>query len=459
MRLRKLASAASSAITAIALLVLLAPTAASAYKHPSPGGRCRISLNVAPREITAGDPVLAFGRLACTRRVNAAGQTVKLFEHTLGQPGYTLVQSTTTGALGFYELAPTDVDSNSTFYVRSHGAQSGRRLVRVAAQVTLSGPPEGTQLLTGAANAVTFTGTVTPADAGATVILQRQNALTGNEWRRIGSSTVGAEGAFTIAHTFVVPGDANLRVLVRSHRTNIPSPSNVLEYEISQAQNPQLTITASSDPITYGQSVTISGVAAGLASTPVTLLARTARQHGFGPVAEVTTNAGGEYTFPAQSPVYSTFYEVKSGAKSSAVKSAVLYEGVKDVLTAEVSPSTVQAGQTLTFKGTVAPEHAGHIIYLERQNASGNGFHVVQVATIRAGSAYAITHTVYDAGTKVFRVRVPGDPENEGAVSAPFTIQVTPAPASTLAPEAPGNSSLPAEGQTEGSEVEAPLAE
>ena len=456
MRLRRLAPAA---IVAAALLALMAPAVASAHRHPSPGGRCRIGLNVAPREITAGDPVVAFGRLVCTGRANAAGQTVRLFEHSFGTPGSTLVQSTSTGALGFYELTQTGVDTNSDFYVRAHGAQSARRRVRVAAQVTLSGPPEGTQLLTGAANAVTFTGAVDPTDAGARAILQRQNALTGNEWRPIGSATVGPEGDFSIAHTFVVPGDANLRVLVRSQGMNIPSPSNVLTYEISQAQNPQLTIDASSDPIVYGQSVTISGVAAGLASMPVTLLARTASQHGFAPVAEVTTNAGGEYTFAAQSPVYSTFYQVRSGAKAGAVKSAVLYEGVKDVLTAEVSPSTIQAGQALTFTGTVAPDHTGHIIYLERQNASGNGFHVVQVATIGAGSTYTIVHTVYDAGTKVFRVRVPGDPENEGAVSAPFTIQVTPAPASALMPEAPGNSSLPAEGQTEGSETEVPLAE
>jgi hypothetical protein len=380
-------------------------------------------------------------------------------EHSFGTPGYTLVQSTTTDAFGFYELTQTGVETNSVFYVRSRGAQSGRRRVRVAAQVTLSGPPEGTQLLTGVANAVTFTGTVTPADAGARVILQRQNALTGNEWRRIGSGTVGAEGDFSIVHTFVVPGDANLRVLVRSRGLNIPSPSDVLTYEISQAQNPQLTINASSDPIVYGQSVTISGVAAGLTSTPVTLFERTANQHGFAPVSEVTTNAGGEYTFPAQAPVYNTFYEVRTGAKADKEKSAVLYEGVKDVLTAEVSPSTIQAGQVLTFKGTVAPEHTGHIVYLERQDASGNGFHVVQVASIGAGSAYTIVHTVYDAGTKVFRVRVPGDAENEGAVSPSFTVQVTPAPASALMPEAPGNSSLPAEGQTEGSEVETPLTE
>jgi hypothetical protein len=457
MHLRK---SAPAAIAATVLLALMVPAAAFAHKHPSPSGRCRVSLNVAPREVTAGDPVVAFGRLICTRQINAAGQTVRLYEHSFGTPGYTLVQSTTTGPLGFYELTQTGVNTNSFFFVRSHGARSGSRRVRVAAQVTLSGPPEGTQLLTGSPNAVTFTGTVIPADEGARVILQRQNALTGNEWRRIGDGTVGPGGSFSIVHRFIVPGDANLRVLVRSHGTNIPSPSNVLTYEISQAQNPQLTINASSDPIVYGQSVTIGGIAAGLASTPVTLFERTASQHGFAPVAEVMTNGGGEYTFPAQSPVYNTFYQVRTGAKASREKSAVLYEGVKDVLTAEVSPSTIQAGQALTFKGTVAPEHAGHIVYLERQNASGNGFHVVQIATIEAGSTYTIVHTVYDAGTKVFRVRVPGDPENEGTVSSPFTIQVTPAPAAALTPEAPGNSSLPAEGQTEGSnEAEVPFAE
>jgi hypothetical protein len=457
MRFRKLAQAATAGA---ALLALAPPVAASAHKHPSPSGRCAVSLNVAPRQITAGDPVVAFGRLRCTRLVNAAGQTVQLYEHSFGTPGYTPVQSTTTGPLGFYELTQTGVATNSVFYVRSHGAQSGRRRVRVAAQVTLAGPPEGTQILTGAANAVTFTGSVVPADEGARVILQRQNALTGNEWRRIGDGTVGAGGAFSIAHTFVVPGDANLRVLVRSRGTNIPSPSNMLTYEISQAQNPKLTIDASADPIVYRQSVTIGGVAAGLASTPVTLFERTAGQHGFAPVAEVATNAGGEYTFPAQAPVYNTFYQVRTGAKKSGgERSAILFEGVHDVLTAEVSPTTVQAGQALTFKGTVAPAHAGHIVYLERQNASGGGFHVVQIATIEADSSYTIVHTVYDAGTKVFRVRVPGDVENEGAFSTPFTIQVTPAPAASLQAEAPGNSSLPAEGQTNRSEAEAPLSE
>lgn len=450
------------AIVAAASLLALAPAGASARKHSNPSGRCSVNLNVAPRQITAGDSVVAFGRLRCTRPANTAGQTVQLFAHAHGTPGFTLAQSTRTDARGFYELTQAGVQSDSSFYVRSHRAQSGRRHVRVAAQVTLSGPPEGTQLLTGRPNQVTFTGTVSPADAGARVILQRQNAVTGNEWRRIDRGFVAANGTFSIVHRFIVPADANLRVIVRSDGVNVPSPSNVLTYEISQAQNPRLTIVASSDPISFGQSVTISGVASGLANQPATLLARTVRQHGFAPVAQVSTDAGGAYTFPAQSPVNSTFYEVAAGVSSALcaphprgdscrapgrIRSALLYEGVKDVLTAAVSQSTIQAGQTLAFAGTVAPEHTGHIIYLERQNVGNGDFHVVEVATVGAGSAYSIAHTVYEPGTKVFRVRIPGGPENEGAASTPFTIQVTPAPASSLAPEGPGNSGLPAEGE------------
>jgi hypothetical protein len=457
MRPSKLTLAIAAA--AVFVLLALAPAGASARKHLSPNGRCSVRLNVAPRQITAGDSVVAFGRLVCTHRADAVGQAVALFEHSAGTPGYTHVQSTSTDARGFYELTQTGVQTDSSFYVRSHGAQSGRRHVRVAAQVTLSGPPEGTQLLTGRPNQVTFTGTVTPADAGARVILQRQNALTGNEWRRIDRGTVGPGGTFSIVHAFSVPGDANLRVIVRGSGVNSFSPSNVLTYEISQAQNPQLTINASLNPIFYGQSVTINGVAAGMASQPVTLLARTVRQRGFAPVSEVITNASGEYTFPAQSPVNSTFYEVAMTDPSCAAdphlqvckpainESAVLYEGVKDVLTAAVSQSTIQAGQTLTFSGTVAPDHTGHIIYLERRNASNGNFHVVEIANVGADSAYSIMHKVYEPGTRVFRVRIPGGPENEGATSTPFTIQVTPAPAASLPPESTGNSGLPAEGE------------
>jgi hypothetical protein len=469
MRLEKL----GPALVAATSLLALAPAAASAHKHPSPRGRCAINIRVAERQITAGEQVEVKGRLKCIPRALAGSQTVTLYEHVAGTAGYVPAQSTTTDVNGFYKFTPPALSENTSFYVRSHGAQSGHEKARVALRVTLTGPPEGTQITTGAPNKQTFSGTVSPADVGARVILQRQNAVTGNEWHRIGIGSVETGGSYTITHTFRVPGDASIRVLVRSDRINSPSESNVLEYEISQAQNPSLTISSSADPISYGQSVAISGVLAGATtSQPVTLWARTVHQQGFAPVAEATTDVSGNYSFAAQSPVNSTLYRVSTAdpgcsaapplvkaCKARQLRSAVLYEGVKDVLTAEVMPSTVQAGEALTFKGTVTPDHTGHIVYLERQNAAGTGFHVVQVGHVLPGSVYSIIHQVYVPGTKVFRVDIPGGPDNGRAVSQLFTIQVTPAPPSALTPEAPGNSSQPGEGQTEGSEAETPLQE
>jgi len=444
------------ALLAATSLLALAPAAASAHKHPSPRGRCAINIRVAPRLITAGEQVEVKGRLECLPLASAGGQAVTLYEYVAGTAGYVPVQSTTTDTSGVYEFKPPALSANTSFYVRSHGAQSGRKKARVAVQVTLTGPPEGTQIETGAPNKQTFSGTVSPADVGARVILQRQNAVTGDEWHRIGFGQVETGGDYTITHTFRVPGDASIRVLVRSDRINSPSASTPLEYEISQAQNPSLTIVSSADPITYGQSATISGVLAG-ATTPqtVTLLARTVHQQGFAPIAEVSTGAGGAYSFPAQAPVNSTLYRVQGAGQ----KSAVLYEGVKDVLTAEVSPTTVQAGEALTFKGTVTPDQTGHIIYLERQNAAGTAFHVVQVGHVLPGSVYSIVHQVYVPGSKIFRVDIPGGPDNGRAVSQLFTVQVNPAPPSALTPEAPGNSSQPSEGQTTGSEAETPLSQ
>jgi hypothetical protein len=449
----------AAGLAAIALM-MGAPVGASAHKHPSPGGRCRVSIEVAPRQITAGDPVVIFGRLACRRGAQAGGQTVRLYHHLIGSHsfGFGYVQSTTTDARGFYEFSRADgvVETNRAWYVRSHGARSAARRIRVAAQVSLAGPPEGSQLLTGAANRVTFTGSVSPADVGARVVLQRQNAATGGEWHRIDASVVGAGGTYSIVHRFIVPGDANIRALVRSQGRNVPSPSNVLEYEISQAQNPNLTIMASVDPISFGQSVTITGTLRGGASKPVTLLART-RGQTFAPVALVMSDPSGNYTFPPQTPANSTFYQVTAAnqvvcvrapcpAGEGPMRSAVLFEGVREVLIAQVSATTVQAGGTLTFTGSVAPSDPGHVLYLERQNASGQGFHVVQLGVVDSNSSFTIAHTVYDAGPKVFRIHIPGGPANQGAVSQPFVIQVTPGPAAALTPEAPSNSELPSEG-------------
>ena len=448
----------TAAVTTAAVTLALSGAAASAAvrhagEHPRRSGNCSVTLNVAPRLITSGEPVLAYGKLSRGCAEGGVKQTVTLYESSVSSPGYSIAGTTTTAAGGGYEIPVSGLTTNSSFYAATSTVRSVQRVVRVAAQVTLTGPPEGvvpTDLRTGRHNRVTFTGTVSPADAVAQVILQRQNAIKGNEWHRIDYGLVNREGivtktgTFSIAHTFVVAGDANIRVVVRSGRRNAPSASNILTYEIVQAQNPQLTIESSANPISYGQTVTLGGAVAGAPNTPVQLLARTAQQVGFTQVAEVKTNASGDYTFPAQMPLASTFYRVQGAGK----RSAVLYEGVKFVLTASVSATTVQSGQPLEFSGTVTPGETGHVVYLERENASGLGFHVIAEGSVTAASTYSIVHAFYPVGTDVVRIKIPGGPLNGSTDSQTFTIQVNPAPSpETLMPEAPGNSSQPPEGQ------------
>ncbi|MGA2321310.1 MAG: hypothetical protein ABSG95_11320 [Solirubrobacteraceae bacterium] len=447
------------ALAAMAALLTLAPAGALAapkragkpkalkqHGLASPKGGCRLKIIVLTPTIEAGEAASLSGRLSCTPAASEAHQTVTLVQRAVGAAAPNSVQSAVTEANGSYQFTTSPLNMNTFVYASLGSLRSGRREIGVAARVTLKASKEGPQLYTGRRNTVIFSGTVSPADASAIVSLQREASVSANEWQRIGLGSVGPHGEYSIPHTFSVPGDANIRVLVHSEHRNIPSPSNELSFFINQTENPQLTILSAADPIFWGQSVTIQGKLAGVTvSTPVTLLAHT-RGDAFAAVAEAMSNPSGEYTFPTQSPTSSTFYQVKGAGKSS----AVLYEGVKYLLTAEVSQTTVTAGQPLTFKGAVSPGHEGHLIYLEAQNPFGaraGTFHVIQVATVGKESSYSFLHTIYNAGTKVFRVKIPGDPGNAGAASTPFTITVNPATAGSLVSPAPGNSSMPPEGQ------------
>ncbi|MGI8800940.1 MAG: hypothetical protein ACR2KV_02040 [Solirubrobacteraceae bacterium] len=409
-------------------LLLLTPVGALAAKKPSPNGRHAISINVPANPVVSGDPLVIYGRLTGP---NNGGRVVTLWHRVNPAPRFTIVQQARSDAAGFYAFAQADgvVTSNRNWYVQSLGARSRTIHENVFALVTPNGPPSGSTILTGPAHRVTFTGTVSsPYTAGDGVVLQRQSAAAGgDDWRTIDRGRVDAGGRFTIRHTFSNPGGANIRVLVHRTARNLASPSNVFEYQINQPQNPNLTIMASADPLTFGQSVVISGVLAGGASQPVTLLAHTDRQS-YAPVAQTTTDAAGNYTFPAQTPVNSTFYRVTSGSRSS----AQLFEGVKNALTATVSATTVPAGQTVTVSGGVAPDKTGHVIYLQRRNADGGDFHTVQISPVGAGSTYSIVHRVYEPGTKVFRILIPGGPESQGAASAPLAITATPVPVASL---------------------------
>ena len=409
---------------------------------------CKLSMNAEPRKVTSGEAPQLFGRLKCPEAAAEASQTVTLYGHSVGtltRP----VGTATTEPSGFYSAVVPAPLTDTTYYASAAGATSPAKKVGVAPEVTVHGPAESAALLTGFASRATFSGTVSPVDAGAEIVLQRESAVSNEEWHPIQRGTVGPNGEYTFVHEFVIPGDANIRVIVRPHRRfSAFGASTPLSYVISQRQNPQLTLTAtgsggSSDPILYAQTVTLHGVLAGGGGQTVTLQSRP-KQGTFTSVATSVANQSGQYSF-AVAPQENTAYRVLGAGRHS----AVLFEGVKYTLTAGVSAGTIQAGQPLTFAGTVTPYRAGHVVYLERQNANGGGYHVVQVGTLVAGpgnsGTYSITHVFFGFGKQVLRIKVPGDPDNEGAASTPFSIEVTPSPAAALRTFPPER--LPGEGQ------------
>jgi hypothetical protein len=398
---------------------------------------CRATIEASSSLITAGETVTIFGKLTCPTGVSAAERQISVSEGEQGTvpAAASVLGVATTEADGSYKIVSPALETNTAFRVRV-GNRNARAVVKVAPLVTLSGPSPSAVLSTvgghplGRSSRVAFSGTVKPGDPGGRVSLQVAYAASGEQWRTVRFGSVGADGSYSVTHRFRIAGQASVRVLVHVHGHKVVAASETLTYEVALAQNPKLTILSSADPVTYGQPIAISGVAAEAPEQTVTLLAHT---HGasFAPVATTTTDGSGNYSFP-EAPTQSTYYRVSIGA----TRSTALYEGVKRALTADPLPAAEQAGQPITFSGTVTPADEGQTVYVERENASGVGFHVVASSTIGA-SGYSITRTFANAGSYTMRIRVPGDPALQATTSALFSFEVAPAAASVLTPEAP----------------------
>ncbi len=429
MRSIKLTAAIAAAATFLALAAAGASAFPHAHGHGGGSGKCHINLFAEPHMITSGESVGIFGQLLCLGGPTE-GQTVTVYERTAGSPGLKVAGTPTTGAGGFYSLPLSDVTNDSFFYASALTVHSATKVVRVEPVVTLKGPPEPDTLFTGHPNRETFEGTVSPADEGALLVLQRESATSDEEWHPIELSRVGPGGVYSITHTFIAPGDANIRVLVPRHgRFSVRGVSNTLSYLISQRENPDLTINTTNYQIPNGSPITLSGTLAAGQGKTVTLEERT-RGNVFATLTTTTTGSGGAYKFVVTPPQNIAYRVIGAG-----VQSAILFQGVKYILTLNPPPTTVQAGAPLTLEGSLTPATAGEPVYLERENKIGGGYHVVDVTSVLSNGTYSFTDFLFGVGDAVLRVKVPGNAEYLPISSAPFTVEVTAAPASSLKPE------------------------
>jgi hypothetical protein len=385
-------------------------------------GSCAVTLE-APRHLIAGEAPAVSGRLTCAEAGEAGGVAVQIFERSAGTPGFAAAATVLSEADGSFAATLEPAQANVLLYARAGRARSPRQAIHVAPLVTLAGPARGAVLPLarhhGARTPVTFSGTVSPSDAGAVVALQRERPTGSGSWRRVAVTRVGDDGHFSFSHLFRTPGPIVLRAFVHRHAHHLPAVSEALSYAVAQADNPSLTISLSPQTVALGGAVTISGKLAGSAGDPVTLLARSAGG-GFSPVASTTTEAGGAYSF-TQTPAQDTVYRVSSGAQ----RSMPLRAQVTLALTAVPSASTVQAGEGVTISGTVVPASPGARVYLQHAAPAGVGFQTLGYATVDAGSQYAIAVPPAGPGSAVYRVQIPRLGALHGTVSQPITIVTT----------------------------------
>jgi hypothetical protein len=422
-------AAAVAACTLLAMPDLV--SAAPSHNHD-------LTISSTPNPINSGDGVLVYGQLSGT---NISGQAITLYQHVIGSGGgHTAVGTpTTTNSFGFYEFTEPvgTVLSNTDWFVRGPDASHSRTVhERVAALVSLSASATSTDTV----HPITLTGTVTPDHAGGRVFLQEQKGSS-DDWQTLKSGRQSPNSSFSIAYRWPRQGERDVRVLFRGDARNLAGASDPVTVDVQQAQVPGFTINSSSPLADAGSSVTIYGVLgqAGTSSpepnTVVQLWGRTAYQRHFVVLADGMTGANGGYSFGRPAVSTNTVYFVATmrlGHRKPR-RTAMLYQGVRDVLTMQASTPSAATGQVVRFTGTVMPDKAGHSIYLQKLGKDGD-WHTVEVGTVRHDSTFAFAWMLGSPGLHAFRARVTSDGANVGSHSAPVTITAVAPPALSLPP-------------------------
>jgi hypothetical protein len=427
--------------TVLALLVsALAFVSVPAISQAAPRHDHGLTIAATPNPATAGEGVLIYGQL---NGANNGGQVIYLYHRVNPAVGFSLIGTTKTNSYGFYWFTRAEgvVTSNREWYVTDPadpGVHSRTVHELVYAEVDLTSSTQN-----GTTNQpVVFSGNVTPNHTGDRIALQVQGSATGNSWRTIKTGRIGPGSTYSISYRFRVPDGYTLRTLLPGDARNITSVSTPVSVTIQQTQKPAFTINSSDPVIQYGSSASISGTLSLAGTTTpdpnvfVTLWGHTAGGpfHTIG--TPVQTGSNGDYSFSV-SPSYNMIYKVRTTyAPPKHRSTALLFEGVQDVVSLNPVPPTAVVGQKISFTGSVSPDKSGRVIYLERLGADGH-WHIVEVSSVRFDSTYAFGLRFGNAGTKEFRVAIPGGPDNVGGASSPATITVSLPPQVSSLPPAP----------------------
>jgi hypothetical protein len=415
------------------LLAVLAAAVAPGIAGAAPHHNHGLTINATPNPIVSGEGVLIYGQI---KGSPVDHQPIVLYHRVGLQRHFTVIGHTTTDAFGFYKFTREEgiVTTNRSWFVRGpNGSHSRTVHERVSAQISIAADKTAADTR----QPITFSGAVSPSHAHQRVLLQAQTGKS-DDWHTLKTGRLDATSHYAITYRWAVPGDRDVRVVLPADPRNIRSESDAVTVTIQQAQVADFTINTSQPIIPIGSTATISGVldqqntTTPEPNTSVSLWSRGPGQHRFHKLTDTTTATDGTYSF-TQQPSTDEVYQVRTTLPANR-RTSPLFEGVRDVLAMQATPTTTAVGAKVTFTGSVTPDKAGHLVYLQRLGSDGD-WHTVEVRVVRPSSTFQFGWAFGRTGTATFRARIFSDNRNIGGASAPVTITVNGvAPVSTLPP-------------------------
>jgi hypothetical protein len=189
----------------------------------------------------------------------------------------------------------------------------------------------------------------------------------------------------------------------------------------------RLSISTSPTTVTDGSSVQITGrlteTANGdwLEGADVHLFARRPGTTSWSQLAVGTTGKGGYVNFSEKPSVnldYTLHFPGQDGFAAS--QSPVVEELVRPYVTATMSAHQTTVNHSVSLTGSVKPNHAGEVIYL--QQATSKGWSSIAHEALSSGSAYKFVIDPVAKGTYYFRIWVPAADGNIGGASPRETL-------------------------------------
>jgi hypothetical protein len=194
--------------------------------------------------------------------------------------------------------------------------------------------------------------------------------------------------------------------------------------------NQSLTLVARPTSVTYGRSVTLSGVLKGRnhGNKRVALQQNPYPFGGFRDVAVTRTDSKGAYRFvvkPVRHTRYRTVTPQPATIYDAVVRSPEVLVHVRVRVSIRLSDATPRRGQRIRFLGFVAPKHNGRRVFVQRRRRDGRWRTVARTITgDAAGDRSRYTRRVRIRRSGLYRVRVRGDADHSSGNSRARAIRV-----------------------------------